>query len=371
MKNDKKVLFVTSLSLSEIGGPAKVFSWLIEKLNQDKYIFKIVELQHQKKFYSNKIVNSLVKIKNLFNSLIKLLQNANSSDIIFATDSVGAGFPSLLVAKIFGRKFFLRLGGDQVWERYMEMNEGSVDLSTFFSKGLYKKQFVIYLISKIVILFADKVMVPAQLLADILIDHYHADDNKITVINNFFSDEIKNRPAIEKVKKKFLFVGRLINLKNVLFLSQCFIEAKMEDWQLLIVGTGYQKERLEMIAKQSNGKIILLGQKNRDEIRDIIYNQVDCLLLPSISDIFPNTVMEALASGVPCAVSKYTGFSADIKDSLYIFNSLNDKDVFINDLHNLSQVETLKNLQDKMKEIDWKGYSEDFILLAYKKFIYE
>src|SRR3989344_6175659 len=41
------------------------------------------------------------------------------SDAVLALDAWSTGFPALLVARLFGKKFGIRLGGDFFWEPYV------------------------------------------------------------------------------------------------------------------------------------------------------------------------------------------------------------------------------------------------------------
>lgn len=82
---------------------------------------------------------------------------------------------------------------------------------------------------------------------------------------------------------RFLFVGRLVPEKNILFLCQAFdqlIERNIISASLTIIGDGILYNRL----KQYNfKKVNIVGYINNDDISKY-YNNNDIFVLPSISE---------------------------------------------------------------------------------------
>lgn len=102
---------------------------------------------------------------------------------------------------------------------------------------------------------------------------------------------------------RLLAVGRLIRRKG---LQQVIpqlkeIEKKVgEPVTLTIVGDGPYRGELEELVKRYGvqEQVIFTGHKDREELPDI-YREADVFICPSVREGMPNTVLEAMASGLP------------------------------------------------------------------------
>lgn len=119
---------------------------------------------------------------------------------------------------------------------------------------------------------------------------------------------------------RYLYIGRLINNKNVDLLVDVF---NVTGKSLTIVGTGPLEEALRTKAKSN---ITFYGIASREEIQDILYAH-NCLILPSKREAWGLVVEEALQCGLPVIASENVGSSQDLiseYDSGVIFKN-NDK----------------------------------------------
>ena len=95
------------------------------------------------------------------------------------------------------------------------------------------------------------------------------------------------------------YLGRLIFAKGVQDLISIVPEIK-NNFKLLIIGDGpYKPELLRLAQKTDRTKIIFLGEKQYNEIPQLLTN-TDIFVNPSYSEGFPTSVVEACAAG--CAV---------------------------------------------------------------------
>ena len=101
-------------------------------------------------------------------------------------------------------------------------------------------------------------------------------------------------------KLRYLFIGRLIPLKNLEFLIRVFNQLQKP---LTIVGTGVLEEYLKSI---SSSNITLTGFVNNDVIHEL-YTSHDLFILPSISETWGLVVEEAIYFGLPVLVSESVG----------------------------------------------------------------
>lgn len=113
-------------------------------------------------------------------------------------------------------------------------------------------------------------------------------------------DEVKRNIERYDLKDKIvlLFVGRLVEVKNLPFLLQCFSNIKNENCRLVIVGEGELRPLLErLILKLSlTNKVILTGRKEGAELYSwYVLSQV--FIFPSTYERYGAVVNEALVAG--------------------------------------------------------------------------
>lgn len=110
-----------------------------------------------------------------------------------------------------------------------------------------------------------------------------------------------------------LSVGELINRKNHKTVITAIKELNNEKIHYAIVGDGVKRLELQALAEKLGilDKIYFLGF--RKDVAEI-YKVADFFCFPSIQEGLPVSLMEAMASGLPCIVSKVRG-NTDLIDS--------------------------------------------------------
>src|SRR3989344_410927 len=64
---------------------------------------------------------------------MRLLPHVGRSDAVLALDTWSTGFPALLAARVLKCRFGIRIGGDFLWESYVERTKEPVLLSEFYN----------------------------------------------------------------------------------------------------------------------------------------------------------------------------------------------------------------------------------------------
>jgi len=97
-------------------------------------------------------------------------------------------------------------------------------------------------------------------------------------------------------RKFILGVGRLEYVKGFDLLITAFANAKTEDIDLLIVGDGDERTKLESLASdlRLSDRIIFTGAKT--DLQDY-YDQAELFVLPSRNEGYPNALVEAMSFG--------------------------------------------------------------------------
>lgn len=160
---------------------------------------------------------------------------------------------------------------------------------------------------------------------------FDKDANKSILIPNAINlDKFKFNPKERIYYKKKLGlennkvignVGRLTYFKNQRFLLDVLSSINDKTVKLLLVGDGEDRERLMNYAKKLGieSRVIFYGKTHTPEK---IMNVMDCIVMPSIAEGFPVTLVEAQAAGLPCVVSSIITKEVNITNTIS-FLSLN------------------------------------------------
>jgi glycosyltransferase involved in cell wall biosynthesis len=114
---------------------------------------------------------------------------------------------------------------------------------------------------------------------------------------------------------RFLFVGRLVELKRPVELARAFLRAlpSPSATTLTFVGDGPLREKLGQIAETAGGRVRVL---ERAEGRDLAehYLNADVLVVPSVREVWGLVVNEALAAGLYVIATDQVASAVDLLD---------------------------------------------------------
>jgi len=182
---------------------------------------------------------------------------------------------------------------------------------------------------------ADRIIAVSQFTKDKITQHYGIHPDKVIVIHNAidltdtrFEDNFK----INKRDKIVLFLGRLTLQKG----PDYFVEAAKKclefdpNIKFIIAGTGSMEWRLiERVAELGIADKVLFAGFVTDEERDRLYQMADVYVMPSVSEPFGLTPLEAMKYGTPVIISKQSGVSEALTHCLKVdfwdINQLVDK----------------------------------------------
>lgn len=124
----------------------------------------------------------------------------------------------------------------------------------------------------------------------------------------WFAEFAANYRVETRSGHRFLYVGRLIDLKNVCSLIVAFASMRQTDDSLTIVGAGPLASDLMNQVSQVGlqDSIHFLGHHDQKEVA-LDYASADTLVLPSTNEVWGLVVNEALACGLHVVVSKAAG----------------------------------------------------------------
>lgn len=152
-------------------------------------------------------------------------------------------------------------------------------------------------------------------------------------------------------------MGDLVKRKNYQAAIKAIAKCNDSKIHFLICGEGLEKENLINLSKKLNveKQIHFLGF--RKDIKELLAIS-DCFLLTSYQEGLPRSTMEAMASGLPCIVSKIRGNVDLIEDNINGFlvdnddmAGISDKICFLKDNNEIVEKMSKMNL-DKIKNYD-------------------
>jgi glycosyltransferase involved in cell wall biosynthesis len=129
--------------------------------------------------------------------------------------------------------------------------------------------------------------------------------------SNFHPDKAANgawrRLGLPESGLRLLYVGRVSKEKNLDALADMFpsLAAKVPGVTLTVVGDG--PYRAGLAARFAGRKDVHFTGVVQGEDLAGVFASADLLVFPSLTDTFGNSVVEALASGVPCVTSNEGG----------------------------------------------------------------
>ena len=180
-------------------------------------------------------------------------------------------------------------------------------------------------------MMADKVVAISQHVKNIIVREYHVPESKVEVIHNsHVISGLNNQIAgpntyryIEMMRSVgygiVMFFGRLTiqkNLPGLLRVMQKVVE-KHPKSMLVLMGSGEQELELVELAAELGigGNVIFVGFQRGKEWRDM-FGVSDICVMPSVSEPFGLTPLEAAEFGVPNLISRQSGVAEILSSAL-------------------------------------------------------
>ncbi|MDP6562037.1 MAG: glycosyltransferase family 4 protein [Candidatus Peribacteraceae bacterium] len=307
-----KIILATGIYPPAIGGPATYSKKLADRLTRSSHDVIVVT-------YGNKVETEKWKVENVLLGLPilrwwkyskKLKEVGKNADVVYAFSSISCGIPIILSR--LRCKRILRLGGDFFWERYTAMG-GKKGLREWYRSSRWQLAVSSWLLNKF-----DHVVFSTDFQQQIYKDAYKNLPKNSVIENALALDQVvPMEQHFLKKQLRLLFVGRFVNFKNIPLLIEAV--AQIPDAYLTLVGSGpqddalrKQTERLELTTRVQF--VAPLRGKEKFEI----FGKHDLLVIPSLTDISPNTALEARSVGLPALLTEETGLSEHLRSGIVI-----------------------------------------------------
>lgn len=190
-------------------------------------------------------------------------------------------------------------------------------------------------LKKWIIKHVDKVIPNSQFSYNYLINFLKIPSFKVEKVTYIIpikrnTDSFKNtNHKLNYSRPIFLYVGQIIPRKGLIQLLHVWskIEKNNSSGTLIIVGEGSLKNNLEDLSKKlCLERIKFLGNIENQRLT-FYYKSSTYFILPSLEDTWGVVTLEAMNSGTPVLISKYSGSCEIIKNGVngFVFDPLNQE----------------------------------------------
>ncbi len=207
--------------------------------------------------------------------------------------------------------------------------------------------------------YADLLMPVSNFTGDIIHKYYGISYDKIATVHNGIRPVNAFRTKKPFDESMVLFVGRLTRQKGPEFFVE--IASKVleycPDVRFVMAGTG---EGFKSLIDRSSYKHIgtrfhLTGFLNLEKVRRLL-SMTDVYCMPSVSEPFGLSAVEAVQFGVPCVISKQSGVSEVLRGSLKFdfWDTNRAADYIINLIGNkVLKDKVVSDAYDDLQHISW------------------
>ena len=253
--------------------------------------------------YQIKSKNRITQLLKSFLLPIKFRNLFKNIDII-RTNQISGSWIAWL-AKLFYRKKLIIRGGYEFLRNYISTKkiQGHAGSLSYCLRYLYN-----YILEFVTYRLADDIILANKTDIEFIIKRFKLKYKikRIHLVSNFIDTDAFKPISMEKKEKHVLFIGRLIQIKNLMNTFLAF--RKIRDYTLDIIGDGPLIGKLRNKAKQFNIKVNFVGVISNEELPNMI-NQYYVFILPSFFEGNPKVLLEAMSCGLACIGTNVRGIN--------------------------------------------------------------
>ncbi len=314
-------------------------------------LYRLHQNFKEAELYGNDVINMV----RYFSEITEIIASKLSFDVIHAHDWMTFN------------------AGIRLKEKYHKPLILHVHSLNFDRIGPYQEGLV-YQIEKDAFKAADLILPVSIYTGSILKEHYEVDEDKIFPVHNGIDPVEPFKTEKKFPEKLILFLGRITLQKG----PEYFLETaskvidRYPDVRFAIAGTGDQLNQLieEGAQQKISHKLHFTGFLDRQKVHSLL-SMSDIFCMPSVSEPFGLSALEAVQFGVPVIISKKSG-AAEVLPSALVADFW-DTDLMTRQILSLLKDRKLYNKQVKegkkdIKKLSWDS-TTDKILQAYNRVI--
>lgn len=268
------ILIATPYRPPHLGGPAKYAGELVRVFSAQGHRARIVSYGWLEQHLPVGVRHTVY--------LFRLIPHLVRTDVVLALDTWSVGLPALCGALLLRKKFVVRIGGDIVWEQYVERTGNLVMLSEFYTqpRQLSFKERLIKKGTGFLVRHAHALVFTTEWQRALWCTPYSLVLERTHIIENHYPAP----HALLARAKVFVAAGRPIKLKNMARLREAFALAAATHPDITL------DERT------------LPPNEHAERLHNCY-----AVLVPSVSEVNPNALIEAVALGKPFVGPKDCG----------------------------------------------------------------
>lgn len=285
-----KILITTGIYPPEIGGPAEYAKNLKEAWERGGH--KVGAKVFSRFNFLPTGIRHLVYFCYILPSVLR-------ADFILTLDTFSAALPSVLAGRLLGKKIVLRIGGDFLWEAFVERTGELVLLRDFYQKSFSRlsgKEKMAFRLIKYVLRSADAIIWSTEWQKNIFMEPYGLQKQKHFIVENYYGPKVHSS---DPEKKNFIAGTRKLKWKNVAMLKSVFTQIQA----VLDTETASHDRFIDKLSKSY------------------------AVIIASLGDISPNTILDAIRCNKPFILTKENGLYPRIKDIGLYVDPLNQEDL--------------------------------------------
>jgi glycogen synthase len=334
-----KILIADDIYLNEIGIKTKVINSLLgEYVNSESYDEKIAKFKQLEKMTKN--TSSEIYGNNLFDEVYRYAQKAEliakyeDYDLIHAHDwmTYQAGIKA---KEISNKPLIVHIHATEFDRTCGHPNQYVYDIER---EGFHK---------------ADKIIAVSNYTKNLVVMHYGINPDKIEVVHNGVDFENhNNKEEIIKTGKTVLYLGRMTIQKGpeyFLYSAKRVLDYDPSVKFIMAGGGDMERFLIDKAAEMGIAKNVLFTGFLRGNDIDRAYKMADLFIMPSVSEPFGITPLEAMKNNTPCIISKTSGISEVLTNCLKI--DFWDIDIMSSHIISILNYKTMHNyLKENVKK---------------------
>lgn len=323
-----KILITTGIYPPKIGGPAQYAKRLREQFESRQLSVRVETFNIEDKLPTG--------VRHLL-FFFKILPHVIWADRVIALDTMSVGLPTAVASQIFFKKFFIRTGGDFLWEQYVERTHKKVLLKNFYQteKTYFSfKENLIFVLTKWLLKSSSCVVFSTEWQLNIFIKAYGLDKQKTLVIENYYGPKESSEEINSPV---FVASSRNVFLKNTQVLVEVF--KKLPEATLFLDQIPFSKFMEKLKCSYA-------------------------VIVPSISEVSSNLILDAIRFNRPFICTNEIGIYERIKGAGLFVDPL-DKENIALAIKELLSEEGYKKAKEKVEAFNlthsWEEIVDEFL----------
>jgi glycosyltransferase involved in cell wall biosynthesis len=270
-----KIVIATGIYPPDVGGPAYYAQGLEEAFRALGHDVETVVYGNLRRYPMG--VSHLLYFFRIWPFL-------RGADAVIALDTASVAIPAWFAARLRAVRFIIRTGGDFVWEHYVERTRNPVPLPFFYDeiRDFSGKEHLVFALTRF-IARRSLMVFSTEMQRDVWLHPYGLLKDRTRIIGNAIDAPL---PAESPTAKNFLWYTRQIAMKN-----------------------GDRLHAALKKAQETHSEIVL--EEGEVEKSALMERMKRCyaVILPSLTEISPNYILDAIRFKKPFIMDKFSGFA--------------------------------------------------------------